>query len=66
MGSLANADEKYFKHKNPYWIQNLDHTTYDEVWQSRSIWKYLKGIKPAVMVVGLVRRRGFAGASADV
>jgi uncharacterized protein len=52
MGSLANADEKYFKHKNPYWIQNLDHTTYDEVWQSRSIWKHLKGIKPAVMVVG--------------
>ena len=52
MGSLANADEKYFKHKNPYWIQNLDHTTYDDVWQSRSIWKYLKGIKPAVMVVG--------------
>jgi uncharacterized protein len=52
MGSLANADEKYFKHQNPYWIQNLDHTTYDEVWQSRSIWKYLKNIKPAVMVVG--------------
>ena len=52
MGSLANADEKYFKHQNPYWIQNLEHTTYDEVWQSRSIWKYLKGIKPAVMVVG--------------
>jgi putative CocE/NonD family hydrolase len=52
MGSLANADEKYFKHQNPYWIQNLDHTSYDEVWQSRSIWKYLKNIKPAVMVVG--------------
>ncbi len=52
MGSLQNADEKYFKHQNPYWTQNLDHTTYDEVWQSRSIWKYLKGIKPAVMVVG--------------
>jgi uncharacterized protein len=52
MGSLENADEKYFKHKNPYWLQNLDHTSYDEVWQSRSIWKYLKNIKPAVMVVG--------------
>jgi hypothetical protein len=52
MGSLANADEKYFKHKNPYWIQNIDHTSYDEVWQSRSIWKHLKNIKPAVMTVG--------------
>jgi hypothetical protein len=52
MGSLANADEKYFKHKQPLWNLNLDHTTYDEVWQSRAIWKYLKNIKPAVMLVG--------------
>ena len=52
MGSLANADEKYFKHQQPYWTLNIDHTTYDEVWQSRAIWKYLKAIKPAVMLVG--------------
>jgi len=52
MGSLANADEKYFKHQQPFWNLNVDHTTYDEVWQSRAIWKYLKGIKPAVMLVG--------------
>ena len=52
MGSLANVDEKYFKHKQPYWIQNIEHTTYDEMWQSRAIWKYLKAIKPAVMLVG--------------
>ena len=52
MGSLANADEKYFKHQQPYWNLNIDHTTYDEVWQSRAIWKYLKDIKPAVMLVG--------------
>ena len=50
--SLANADEKYFKHKQPLWNLNIDHTTYDEVWQSRAIWKYLKNIKPAVMLVG--------------
>jgi len=52
MGSLANADEKYFKHKQPLWNLNLDHTTYDEVWQSRAIWKHLANIKPAVMLVG--------------
>jgi len=52
LGSLANADEKYFKHKQPFWNLNIEHTTYDEVWQSRAIWKHLKGIKPAVMVVG--------------
>ena len=52
LGSLANADEKYFKHQQPFWNLNIDHTTYDEVWQSRAIWKYLKAIKPAVMLVG--------------
>ncbi|HUI54705.1 MAG TPA: CocE/NonD family hydrolase [Bryobacteraceae bacterium] len=52
MGSLANADEKYFKHQQPYWTQNIEHTAYDEFWQSRAIWKYLKGIKPAIMLVG--------------
>ena len=52
MGSLANADEKYFKHKQPFWLLNLEHTTYDETWQSRAIWKYLKAIRPAVLTVG--------------
>lgn len=52
MGSLANADEKYFKHRQPFWLLNIEHTAYDEVWQSRAIWKYLKGIKPAVLTVG--------------
>lgn len=52
MGSLANADEKYFLHKQPLWTLNVTHTTYDEVWQSRAIWKYLKDIRPATMIVG--------------
>jgi putative CocE/NonD family hydrolase len=52
MGSLANADEKYFKHQQPYWLLNIDHPAYDDVWQSRAIWKHLTGIKPAVMLVG--------------
>src|SRR4051812_16286464 len=52
LGSLANADEKYFKQKQPFWNLNIEHTTYDEVWQSRAIWRHLKAIKPAVMLVG--------------
>jgi putative CocE/NonD family hydrolase len=52
MGPLANADEKYFKHQQPMWEMNIDHTSYDEEWQSRAVWKYLKAIKPAVMLVG--------------
>ena len=52
MGSLANANEKYFRNRHPFWTLNVEHYTYDEVWQSRAIWKYLKAIKPAVMLVG--------------
>ena len=52
LGSLANANEKYFKNKQPLWNLNIEHTTYDEVWQSRAIWRHLKNIKPAVMLVG--------------
>ncbi len=52
MGTLANADEKFFKHQQPLWLFNLAHTTYDDAWQSRAIWRHLKGIKPAVMLVG--------------
>jgi len=52
MGSLADADDKYFKHQQVFWTQNIEHPTYDEFWQARSIWKHLKGIKPAVMIVG--------------
>ncbi len=52
MGSLADADEKYFKHRQLFWTQNIEHTAYDEFWRTRSIWRHLKGIKPAVMIVG--------------
>ena len=52
LGSLANADEKYFKHQQPFWLQNIDNTTYNDFWKSRSIWRHLTGIKPAVMTVG--------------
>ena len=52
MGTLADADDKYFHHANPTWTINIDHPNYDSTWQSRSIWKYYKGIRPAVMTVG--------------
>ncbi len=52
LGSLADADRKVFQGKNPYWTINIEHTAYDEVWQSHAIWKHLKNIKPAVLTVG--------------
>jgi putative CocE/NonD family hydrolase len=52
LGPLANADAKYFKGKNPYWSANLEHTTYNHFWKSRSILPHLKNITPAIMTVG--------------
>ncbi len=52
MGSLAGADEKYFNYRQIFWTQNIENAAYDEFWQARSIWKHLKGVKPAVMIVG--------------
>ncbi|MBI4910567.1 MAG: CocE/NonD family hydrolase [Acidobacteria bacterium] len=52
LGPLSNANERYFKHKQPLWTWNIQHTNYDEFWQSRAIWKHLSNIKPAVMLVG--------------
>ena len=52
MGSLADADEKYFNHRQVFWTQNIENASYNEFWQARSIWKHLQGIKPAVMIVG--------------
>jgi putative CocE/NonD family hydrolase len=52
LGTLANADERYFKNMQPYWSMNVKNPTYNDFWQARSIWKYLKDVKPAVMIVG--------------
>jgi uncharacterized protein len=52
MGSLVNADEKYFKFANPYWTDIINHPKYDAFWKARNILPHLKNIKPAVLVVG--------------
>jgi putative CocE/NonD family hydrolase len=52
LGPLENADKRYFKGRNPYWIDLLNHTTYDSFWQSRNILPHLNNVPPAVMTVG--------------
>jgi putative CocE/NonD family hydrolase len=52
MGPIANANEKYLKHKNIYWDENIEHTAYDKFWQARAIAPSMKNVKPAVMWVG--------------
>ncbi len=52
MGSLANANERYLKGKNPYWDQTLKHDVYDEFWQARAQSPHMKNVTPAVLFVG--------------
>ena len=52
MGPLSNANEKYLKGEHPYWNHMVEHTTYDEFWQARSLDTFLENVPPAVMSVG--------------
>jgi putative CocE/NonD family hydrolase len=37
---------------NPTWDELLEHSTYDDFWQSRAIWRHLKNIRCPVLTVG--------------
>jgi putative CocE/NonD family hydrolase len=52
MGSLANADAKYFKGDVAFWNEVMKHGTYDDFWKARNLRQHLKNIRPAVMTVG--------------
>ncbi|MBV8553663.1 MAG: CocE/NonD family hydrolase [Acidobacteriaceae bacterium] len=52
MGNLDNADKLYLHYQNPYWTDTMEHTTYDQFWQTRSVLPHLKSVTPAVLVVG--------------
>jgi putative CocE/NonD family hydrolase len=52
LGSVANAQSKYFKGQVEYWNDLTRHGTYDEFWQARNVLPHLKNIKTAVLTVG--------------
>lgn len=52
MGPLADASKKYFNGEADYWQEIVDHPNYDEFWQPRSLWKFMKNVTPAVLNVG--------------
>ena len=51
MGPIVNGAQRY-PAPNPYWQINIDHTSYDDFWKARSIWRHASNITPAVMTVG--------------
>ena len=49
---LARMNADLFGGKAAYWQEIVDHTTYDEFWKKRSLWKFMDGVKCAVLNVG--------------
>ncbi len=52
LGPLWDGAERWGINENPYWRLNLEHTTYDDFWQARSIWRHYRDVSPAVLTVG--------------
>ena len=52
LGSLANADKRYFHGNIEFWDDLMDHGNYDEFWKARDLRPHLKNVHTAVMTVG--------------
>jgi len=52
LGPLWDGAEQNGINENPHWRINLEHTTYDDFWKARSIWRHFRDITPAVLTVG--------------
>jgi putative CocE/NonD family hydrolase len=52
MGPLVEGGTKYLRDEAPLWDAFVEHTTYDEFWQARSIDLHLNNVPKAVMTVG--------------
>ncbi|MFA7228947.1 MAG: CocE/NonD family hydrolase, partial [Melioribacteraceae bacterium] len=52
LGSLSNANKKYFSGKLPFWKAMTEHGDYDYFWQSRNNLPHFKYVKPAALIVG--------------
>jgi putative CocE/NonD family hydrolase len=49
---LARMNQELFGGKATFWQEIVDHTTYDEFWKKRSLWRFMDGVKCAVLNVG--------------
>jgi putative CocE/NonD family hydrolase len=49
---LARMNADLFGGRAVYWQEIVDHTAYDEFWKKRSLWRFMDGVKCAVLNVG--------------
>ncbi|HEV7842997.1 MAG TPA: CocE/NonD family hydrolase, partial [Pyrinomonadaceae bacterium] len=52
LGPLADVNRKYFGSEARYWQELIDHTTYDDFWKQRSVWRFMNNVHCAVLNVG--------------
>jgi hypothetical protein len=52
MGPLWSGAERHGLIDNVHYRINLEHTTYDDFWKARSIWRHFRNLPPAVLTVG--------------
>ncbi len=49
---LTRMNQELFGGNAAYWQEIVDHTVYDDFWKKRSLWKFMDGVKCAVLNVG--------------
>jgi putative CocE/NonD family hydrolase len=49
---MSEWNQKLFNGEATYWQEIIDHPNYDEFWQRRSLWKFMRNVKCAVLNVG--------------
>ncbi len=52
LGPLTTITDDYFKGAAPFWLDMMEHGTYDRFWQSRNILPHLRDVDAAVLNVG--------------
>jgi putative CocE/NonD family hydrolase len=52
LGPAINLERKVFKGTAPLWAELMQHPNYDDYWKARDLRPHLKGMKPAMLIVG--------------
>lgn len=52
IGPLATANERLLGGEAKYLQEIIDHTTYDDFWKRRSLWRFMNNVRCAVLNVG--------------
>jgi uncharacterized protein len=52
VGPLTEVNQKLFGGEAKYWQEVISHTTYDDFWKQRSLWRFMDNVNCAVLNVG--------------